>query len=95
MSKFLHDFIVKNRAISKILGSRALREVPKPSNQETQNSVLTPGIWTLFESAENHVKFRGRAQGSYPRAIIWVKKLVSASDIFIIIYHAIYNYVGK
>ena len=95
MSKFLHDFIVKNREISKIIGSRSLREVPKPSNQETQNSVLTPGIWTLFKSAEIHIKLWGRAMGSYARAIFCVKKLVNSTDIFIIIYHAFYNYVGK
>ena len=95
MSKFLHDFMVKNRELTKIIGSRSLQEVPKPSNQETQNSVLTPGFWTLFKNAEIHVKFRGRAQVSYQRAIIWVKKLVSAADIFIITFHAFYNYVGK
>ena len=94
MSIFRHNFIAKNREISKIIGTRSLREVPKPSNRETQNSDLTPGIWTLFKSAEIHVKFRGRAQGSYACAICWVKKL-SAAEIFIIIYHAFYNYVGK
>ena len=95
MSIFRHNFIAKNREITKIIGTRSLREVPKPSNRETQNSDLTPGIWTLFKSAEIHVKFRGRALGSYARAIFWAKKLVSAADIFIIIYQPFYNYVGK